>query len=292
MNAITSPVHVALTALVLVGTATGSMPAQQESTSCATIVATLRSGHRNAEAIERTAQCPVSGPSALGEVWERVSELSGAERGHLVEATSLIRDVRLLNSVVAVATDPGRADQDRVAALQVLMRYYNPGYAPSFAALLSKDESRAVATRIDGPQPINGAVALPATTRKQIGAVLAQLSASDPSSAVQGAARLLRSQLAYDDPENTPVADGMISLVAGCGRRVTLRSTADVGLRIDLTVVGTSFSRTYGIRAGTKMNPAELLLGLPKGAVAASYGGRELARLSERNAPCPPGIVP
>jgi hypothetical protein len=56
-------------------------------------------------------------------------------------------------------------------------------------------------------------------------------------------------------------------------------------------VGGSDFDHTIGIRAGSPATPRELLLSLPAGTVAASHGGREAARLSERSADCPPGMV-
>jgi hypothetical protein len=92
------------------------------------------------------------------------------------------------------------------------------------------------------------------------------------------------------DPENTLVREGSIALIAGCGRRVTLRSTADIDLPIEVRVLGTDFVYPKGIRAGTETKPTEILLAFPSGVVVATLGGRELARLEERNAPCPPGM--
>lgn len=181
---------------------------------------------------------------------------------------------------------------DRLAALQVLMRYYNPRYAPSIDALRTAPEWSSVAWRVDGPRPIDGTSPLADSTRPQIAGTLARLAASESDSTVRNAALVLRKTLAYDDPANTPLAPGAIALIAGCGNRVTLRSTADVGVRVVLRVLGTTFERTHGIRAGSQAKPAVILLGLPSGTVVASYGGREVARLEERNAPCPPWLVP
>lgn len=291
MHSISSTARVSLAAVGLLLAAAGSMHAQVETERCQEARTALLSEERKVVAMEEASRCPESGPTTLGEAWERSSANSAAERAALVEATGYLRDRRLFDAVVNVATDGSRPAPDRVAALQALMRYYDPSYAPSFEALTSRSAERSVATRVGGPGPVRGTVPLPASTRKQIGDVLAQLTNSEQSPTVRTAARVLRQRLAYDDPAHTPVAGGAISLVAGCSDRVTLRSTADVDLEVNLEVVGASFVRKYGIRAGTVEQPTDLLLGLPKGTVVVTYGGRELARLSERNAPCPPGMV-
>jgi len=291
MHSIASRVRVCIAVAGLLSTAARSMHAQRETERCQRAKTALSTQELNVEAMDEASRCPESGPLALAETWERASAKSAVQRAALVEATGYLRDGRLFDAVVNVALDGSRSAPDRVAALQSLMRYYDPGYAPSFEALTSHSGERSVALRIDGPTPTLGSVPLSASTRTRIGEVLAQLMSPRQNSTVRTATGVLRQRLAYDDPAHTPVADGAISLIAGCSDRVTLRSTADVDLEINLEVAGTSFSRKYSIRAGTTAKPTDRLLGLPRGTVIATYGGRELARLSVRNAPCPPGMV-
>jgi len=280
-------------AVALLLTITGISGAQVEGRECGNIVEQLRDGERRVAAMARVSLCPMTGPAALATLWKEATTSSKTERHALVEATANLKDGRLFSAAANVATDGGRSVADRISALQVLMRYYDTRYAPSFEALTSPHAERNVSLRIGGPRTVDGSVPVPATANRQIGELFAQLASSAEGNAtVREAARVLRERLAHDDPENTPLADGAITLVAGCGERVTLQSTADVALSIKLEVLGTAFSRRYGIRAGTKEKPAALLLSLPKGTIVASYGGRELARLTERNASCPPGIVP
>ena len=89
---------------------------------------------------------------------------------------------------------------------------------------------------------------------------------------------------------NTTLLPGTIALVAGCEGGVTLRSTADIDVELQLRVLGTSFARAKYIRAGSVAKPKQSPLSLPPGTVVATYGGREVARLAERNPPCPAGM--
>jgi hypothetical protein len=132
---------------------------------------------------------------------------------------------------------------------------------------------------------------LRSTALPEIAGLLLRLSASEPDLVVRGAARRLRQSMAFSNPAQTPVAPGSFALVAGCGSRVALRSTADIDLVVQLRVEGKEpFSHDYVISAGTP-KPTDRLLSLPPGVVIASFGGREVARLSERNTPCPNGVT-
>jgi hypothetical protein len=291
MNEIGAIANVVLTATLLVGVASGAAFAQAEHASCHAKATELRNHPDSAGTIWDAARCSASGPAALAEVWKRNGVGSSEVRNVLVDATSALRDTRLFDVIVGVATNEDRPPMDRLAALQVLMRYYNPSYAPSIENLRTAPEWSSVARRVDGPLPIDGSSPLGDSARARIASTLARLGASESDTTVRNAALVLRQTLAFDDPENTPLAPGAITLVAGCGRRVTLRSTADVAVEVVLRVLGTTFETTHGIRAGSQTKPAKILLGLPSGIVVASYGGREVARLEARNAPCPPGVV-
>ena len=281
-----------LTVSLPLGAASGAAFAQAEHASCHARATELRNHPGSVSAIWDAARCSASGPGALAEVWKRNGVGSSEARNVLVDATSSLRDTRLFDVIVAVATDGSRHSMDRLAALQVLMRYYGPSYAPSIDNLRTAPEWSSVARRVDGPLPIDGTSPLGESARPRIASTLARLAASESDTTVRKAALVLRQTLAFDDPENTPLVPGAIALVTGCGNRVTLRSTADVAVEVVLRVLGTTFEKTYGIRAGTQTKPTNRLLGLPSGTVVASYGGREVARLDERNAPCPPGVVP
>ena len=259
---------------------------QIDPSDCPHTTAALAPGNR--DAVWNLTRCPESGPRTLAATWTRPG-MAGSDAGPtLVEVSGLLRDARVFRAVRSVATSADRPVADRLAALQVLVRHFNPNYARSSEFLLSAAPGSPIPTQLDGPSAVDGAAPLPADARSQVGRVLAALAISDPDATVRGAARRLRQSLMYLDPAHTPLAAGTVALVAECSARVTLRSTADIDAEVQLRVVGSQFSKTYGVRAGTAAQPSNLLLSLPKGVVVASYGGNEIARLTKRDAPCLP----
>ena len=291
MEMTTSIIRASLTTVVLAGLNASTVLAQAESSECRTAVAEFRVHPQNPNAIWSVSRCPSSGPAELAVLWGQPGVASGVTRRTVVDASGSLRDSRMFSAILGVARGSDRPVADRLAALQVLMRYYDARYAPSVENLTVTAIGSPITRVVGGPPPLNGASPLPSTTRQQIADVLAQLSAADRDSTMRVAALRLRQALAFDDPTNTPLRAGSVSLIAGCGSRVTLRSTADVELELQLRVLGTNFDKVRGIRAGSTMKPRSLLLSLPSGIVVASYGGREVARLTERNAPCAAGMT-
>jgi hypothetical protein len=179
----------------------------------------------------------------------------------------------------------------RLAALQVLAAYYDP----KFHALPEWLRT----AHVGDPIPMNvhgggrkGVTPLPESRTAELPALLARLARNDADPTVRHAALLLRQGLAFRNPVNTPVQPGTVSLIAGCGDRVTLRSTENILLGLQVSVLGTSSVHTIWLKGSPEAKPMTTLMSLPAGTVVVTYGGRELARLSERHAPCPPGIVP
>jgi hypothetical protein len=276
-------------AVVIPATAT-SARAQGEPSDCAGALAKLRTQPNNIAGIRTASRCPESGPVTLAALWTRRDAVGVATRAALVEESGSLRDTRLMDAVVGVATGGDRPVADRLAALQVLMRYYDRRYVLSVDDLSTESIGSPIPRSVGGPPPVYGSSPLAQTTRGTIGTMLSTLASSDADHAVRHAALRLRQGLAFADPANTPLPEGSITLVAGCGSRVMLRSTADVDLELQLRVLGTSYARAKSISAGSVAKPRQLLLGLPAGTVVATYGGREVARLTERNASCPVGM--
>jgi hypothetical protein len=274
--------------VVMVATPVG-IQAQSEPAACQAAVATLRGHVADQSALFAISRCPSAGPPELVSLWAR-QDLTSPAIATLADATGSLRDARMLEAVTKAASERSRPAASRLAALQVLMRYYDPRYAPTAEDLRGMTMGSPVPVRIGGAPPIDGTSPLPANTRARVGAKLAALAATDPDAEVRQAALRLRQALAIEDPANTPLSPNSVSLIAGCGTRVTLRSTADVSLPVRVTVPSSNFEHTYSIRGGSVTKPSDLLLSLTAGTVIASYGGREIARLSERKAVCPPGM--
>jgi len=289
---------IAVVAAAAVGGAAAPIAsAQGEPEICQHAVAELHSDYQSVSAIQNIGRCPVTGPLALSEVWARHGTRGAAVRRQLVDVTASLRDGRLFERMVDVATNSANADNDRVAALIVLMRYYDPRYVPRAQDITARRTSTRFASQpivpmvVDGVMLINGATPMPGSAPQEVGRVFAQVAANDRDTPVRRAALALRQTLAYRDPQVTPLEAGAVVLVAGCSQRVTLQSTADIAVALEIRVLDTTFQKIYTIRAGSKSNPAKLSLWLPNGTVIASYANREIVRLSERNAPCPSGMV-
>lgn len=263
-----------------------NLEAQTESAECRSLSSRLRLGRASAGEIQHLSSCPKSGPNALADAWKRPGGRSDEQAGALVEATATLRDEQLLSATVETALAVGNAPIDRVRALQVLARYFDSRLAPSLEFLTQAAVGSTIPTRFDAFS-VEGATPLRASARREIGQVLARLGTADADPLVRGAARRLRQSMTSTDPANTPLASGAIALVAACDGRVTLQSTADIGVEVQLRVEGASnFAQAYWIAAGDVGKPAKRLLRLPPGTVTVSYAGIEAARVVDRKGEC------
>lgn len=240
--------------------------------------------------IESLSPCVVSGGPALVTLWSRHSALSAEQRSALRYSSIKLRDGRLYNAVRSVAGDPSRPTADRLTALQILASYFQPDLVPSVKDLLDPTDrgSAGLPTSIHVTSR-DGSTPLPPGRMSEIPAQLARLAWGDPDSNIRAAALKLRQYFAYGHPDVTPLKVGAITLTARCGRSVILASKADVGLPVVLHS-GSSQPRTFALKgASLGGQPSEMLLAVPRGPVVATVGGHEVARLTDRNAPCKPG---
>jgi hypothetical protein len=273
----------AVAAIVLLGQ---SLLAQTEPASCAAAAQSVSTSSPRSVDVERLAQCPMSGPSALSAVWQRTTQIAEPELNALVESSTRTRDGRVYGAVAAVAADNGRPTPVRLASLAVLSAYYRPDLAPTMSWLRS--------ARIGDPIPSapdayagTGIVPVPDARLVDFPALLFRLAREGGDSTVARAALRLRQYLALTDPNHTPVAAGAVRLVAGCRNLVTLQSTLDVTIPLRVRVAGTTTEHIYTLKRWVSGPPIQLALDLPPGTVVASYGsGRELARLIDRKGTC------
>ena len=268
----------------------GLAVAQREPSDCASVATSLRQQPDVPSKAWAVLECPISGPAALAALWARPGTPSAARRS-VGEVSGLLRDETLFGAVRGTAENGARSPEDRLLALRVLMQYINSHYDVPAEFLSGNFADNSVGRRVDGPVPVDGATPLPTGYRAQIGSVFARLAVSDLDVSVRHGSLMLRQVLARDDPADTPLQANAITLVAGCGSEITLRSVADVDIELELRVLGSTFAKTYGIRAGTTSKPMARTLVVPKGTVVAQFGGREVARLSQRNGKCAPGQV-
>jgi hypothetical protein len=276
---------------ILIGASAREVAAQDEPRDCAERSAIVLRSKPERRIPNLVLYCPVSGPITLAQLWSRSKGMTPEERSELRHVSGSMRDARLFEAVLGVVRSPRFALEDRFAALSVLLQYYDKSYGAIDAGFLADSGSfKLVPQMTHAPAQFHGAQKLPGDARRMIAEEVAQRAWTDEDETFRRVAHRVRAALARMDPQNTPVREGSIALIAGCGRRVTLRSTADIGLPIEVRVLGTSFVYPKGIRDGTETKPAEILLAFPPGVVVATLGDRELARLEERNAPCPPGM--
>lgn len=260
--------------------------AQSEPSDCIVAARAAERGEATKDDVGRLARCPVTGPAALSKVWSDPALSARIGTTLLVRAATDLPDARLFRAVLAVGGDRSKASATRLAALEVLVSYYDPRFAASAQYLNEGKIGDPIPMRAFHP-PTAGAEALPMDRANEIHSLLVNL-VQDSDGVVRNAALRVRQGLAYVDPEHTPVAQGVITLLAGCGPRVTLRSSADISLPLRVRVLESSYDQVLWLKGLVDGQPSKLLLGLPKGAVVVTVGGNEVARLTRREGPCPP----
>lgn len=265
--------------------------AQRDAPDCARVIAGVDAAHLSGETVTSLRRCPASGPDALSRAWSASTPNDSASLTPLVAATAQLRDGRLQRAAQTTAGSPGRHTLVRLAALQALASYYDPALYPSFAFLTTANVGDPIG-RAEPRAAVIGATTLPPSQRREFGDLLARLARSDADPVVRGAALRLRQSIAFRDPANTYIEPGSVRLIAGCGPRVTVRSTADIGLPLRVRVPASGFDRTLDLVAAKNGRPVEHALALPPGEVVLTYGGQQLSTISGRSIPCPPELTP
>jgi hypothetical protein len=278
-----------LAAVALAVCGAQSAQAQSEPASCANTRTGALSTPPRAGALESLMRCPSTGPSTLVQLWAREGPRDKMLRSALVEASGALRDARVFEELLRVTRRSQSPLQDRLASLRALLRLYDPSYSLSEDYLLSDAPRSTLPRSTEAAEQTEGSSQLPSDYRLQVGRELARLAGADGDPSMRRAALHIRQALAFSDPVNTPVAAGAVTLLAACRNAVKLRSVADIDLPVQVHVLGTANGYRSGIKAPQSSAPTELLLAFPAGTVVATYGGREIARLNERNGPCTVG---
>lgn len=84
-------------------------------------------------------RCTETGPAALSARWQQISGDDREDLGIIVASTRSLRDQRLLESMIRIATDGSRPTIVRLGSLQVLLNYIDPSYDVQLDALLSAE---------------------------------------------------------------------------------------------------------------------------------------------------------
>lgn len=240
-------------------------------------------------AVESLARCPSTGPATLAQLWTRKGPRDEVQRSALVAASGAVRDARVFQELLRVARTGELPLPDRLASLRALLRLYDRTYSLSEDYLIADVPRSTLPRTTDAAEQIEGSSPLPRDYRLQVGSELARLASADGNQAMRKAALRLRQALAFADPASTPIAAGTVTLVAACRNAVKLRSVADIDIPVQVHVLGSANGYRNGIKAARPAAPAEVLLAFPAGTVVATYGGREIARLTDRSGQCARG---
>jgi hypothetical protein len=179
--------------------------AQSDAPDCISIIADMLTPTPSAGAIRASAGCPSSGPVTLATRWNRRGPRSAAERSALVEASSLLRDSRIYDAVLAVARDDSRPSADRVAGMKVMLDYAGNGYA-----VMQQGEAHFATPSGASPrraeQSVDGSVALTPGVRSDVKRELYRLASVDRDPEVRAAAQKGSESLGYVLPSKGNVA--------------------------------------------------------------------------------------
>lgn len=151
---------------------------------------------RNAPLVDKhlamLARCDASGPGVFARLW-LTQNLSRASLDALVEATSSLRDDRLLTTVVNAAMDRTRPTVDRLSALRVLAIYVRPSAVVPLA-YLEKPHANPLGVTDHRPTHV-GSQPFSQNSKSRIKSVLEDLSQSASEPVVGPAAAYLLNQL-------------------------------------------------------------------------------------------------
>lgn len=264
--------------------------AQKDSPRCAESAQAVRQGQATANDLRVLAKCPSSGPQALSKLWAAPDLISSVELSSLLSASKALRDNRLYQAALAASRNAGHSLDARLASLELLTAYYDRRLAVTRNYLTSATLGDPIPAQPHA-QGLAGDDALPEGRAREIPELLADLAQNETDAVLRGAALRLRQALAYRDPQNIPVREGVVALRAGCGPRVAVESSADISLPLRVRVLGTPYDETFWLKGLAGSKPSSMLLAPPAGTVVVSIADRELARLTKREAPCPPGLT-
>jgi hypothetical protein len=178
-------------------------------TVCSRAASTVQSGAHGQSyyhALADLTTCPTEGSTGLAGAWQKAPSDSIAIR-ILGEASPRLRDRDVLQAVLTAFRDPGRPQAVRLAALEALVGYYQPGMAVRYtepSRPVRSGSAYVMLGRGDPPSVRNGQKPLSAGARQDILQALAAVGASDPDDRVSLIAGYVRDRLTSTPwPDNT-----------------------------------------------------------------------------------------
>jgi hypothetical protein len=169
-------------------------------TVCSRAATTVRSGAHGQpyyQAVADLTTCPSEGSAGLAGAWQKAPSDSTAIR-ILGEATPRLRDRDVLQAVLIAFRDPGRPQAVRLAALEALVGYYQPGMGVRYTEPdrpVRSGSAYVMLGRGDAPSVRSGRKPLSAGTRQEILQALAAVGASDPDDRVSLIAGYVKGRL-------------------------------------------------------------------------------------------------
>ncbi len=154
--------------------------------SCRLAAQTLTAGNPGPKydwAVDFISNCDESGPPAVAALWASTpGDTSALER--MVRRTQLLRDERILSTLLDVAQDAARPQIVRLSSIRVLISYYAPGHTSSLDNLAYPSQPAFFLAWQTEFLPTDGAHPLSGTSRDRIRAGLRVLASGDPDPVV------------------------------------------------------------------------------------------------------------
>ena len=138
-------------------------------------------------AVSELPSCATAGAQGLRAQWEQPPSDTAAQRV-LGEVTPRLRDRQVFDAVLAVFRDPGRPRTVRLAALEALMGYYQPGLTVKYVEPVQKVSHGSAYVMVGrGERFTKGSTSAPLTpaSRREILQALQQAGAADPDERVR-----------------------------------------------------------------------------------------------------------
>lgn len=217
----------------------------KECRSDARVVSTRRPDSLFREAVLSMAYCDVTGPPVLIARWNAAS--TDTATISLIEWTSArLRDARLLTALVSMVQRRSATVDRRLAAMWVLVSYFDPRRGVSGDDLLAPDSTKGLFSTFDFGT-IDGSQPFPSSYRTTIATAMQAVAANDVNEQVRNAAAFLRRELYWISPASTPLLPGGFVLKYVCGNRFEMRNYDNVPMILRYRVDETADSGTIDI---------------------------------------------
>lgn len=167
---------------------------------CARAASNLKDGVQaqpHYEALADVATCPSEGSATLVEAWRKTPTDTAALR-LLGEITPRIRDRDLFRTVLSTFLDRGQPRAVRLAALEALVGYYQPGLAVRYTEPAHPVRSGSAYVMLGQGEPpvvVTGRTSLTSSVRQEILQALATVGSGDHDERVSLIAEYMRNRL-------------------------------------------------------------------------------------------------